>query len=391
MGEIRERTKYQGVYQRRSEMRRDPRDGKPDICYYITYKDNARKKIWETIGWKSQGFTAGFARETLAQRLQVVKHGELIDNKQAQNDTAMTFGDAWDLYCEKWLHSLKRCEDEKGRYRNHIEPRFGSTPIDKIKAVDLETFKQELSNKGLSPASVKHVLGNMRRVYNKLAEWELFDGRVPTASVKMPKIDNARVRYLAHEEAEMLLSEIKKSSLTWWRISFISLNTGMRLGEVLSLTKGDIDFKSGVIYARYAKNKKRMVFMNDEVKAVINEIKVNQQCSLLFPSKHGELIKITDASKTFARVVHRLGLNPAGIDDSQKVVFHTLRHTFASWLAIEGVPLYVISKLLGHATIDMTQRYAHLCPDVKHEAVQMIGAVMRQHIERVSGIETSVI
>lgn len=386
MGEIRERTKYQGVYQRRSENRRDPRDGKPDVCYYITYKDKARKKIWETIGWKSQGFTAGFAREALAQRIQVLKTGQTLEKKPAANEGAMTFGEAWALYCEKWLGNLKRSEDEIGRYKNHIEPRFGAVPIDQIKAIDLETFKQELTGKGLSPASVKHILGNIRRVFNKLAEWELFDGRLPTASVKMPKVDNARVRYLTHEEAEALLAEIKNSSLTWWRISFISLNTGMRLGEVLSLTKSDVDFQSGVLYARYGKNKKRMVFMNDEVKAVIAEINALHQCSLLFPSRHGDLIKVTDASKTFSRAVSRLGLNPAGIDDSQKVVFHSLRHTFASWLAIKGVPLYVISKLLGHATIDMTQRYAHLCPDIKHDAVQMIGELMRGEAHQIATV-----
>jgi integrase len=197
----------------------------------------------------------------------------------------------------------------------------------------------------------------------------------------MPKIDNARVRYLTHEEAGLLLAAIKKSSLTWWRISFISLNTGMRLGEVLSLTKSDVDFKGGILYVRHGKNKKRMVHMNDEVKAVISDIRVANQSSLLFPSKHGDAIQVTDASKTFSRVVKRLGLNPKGIDESQKVVFHTLRHTFASWLAIKGVALYVISKLLGHATIEMTQRYAHLCPDIQHEAVQMIGTVMREGVD----------
>jgi integrase len=67
--------------------------------------------------------------------------------------------------------------------------------------------------------------------------------------------------------------------------------------------------------------------------------------------------KVTDASNTFVRVVEALGLNQGVTDDRQKVVFHTLRYTFAFWLAISGVPLYTISVLMGHSSMEMTKRY----------------------------------
>ncbi|UQZ88848.1 site-specific integrase [Deltaproteobacteria bacterium Smac51] len=384
MGERRERTKYQGVYQRRSEIKRDSRDGKIDICYYITYKDKNRKKIWETIGWKSQGFTAHFARDKLVERIQELKIEYTLEKPQKKE--VMTFGEAWSIYSEKWLPNLSRSRDEQGRYDIHIAPRFAATPLDQIKTIDLEDFKQELAAKGLSPASIKHVLGNIRRVFNKMVEWELFDGRIPTTGFKMPKIDNARVRYLTPEEAERLMAELKKRSLTWWRIASLSLHTGMRVGEILALTRSDLDFDNGVIHVRFGKTGTRMAHMNDEVKSFLREMPNRHHAALLFPSNKDDDARVMEASKTFSRVVKYLGLNPDGIDERQKVVFHTLRHTFASWLAITGEPLYTISELMGHASLEMTKRYAHLCPDTKQRAVAKIASMALQALPRDSNL-----
>jgi site-specific recombinase XerD len=75
---------------------------------------------------------------------------------------------------------------------------------------------------------------------------------------------------------------------------------------------------------------------------------------------------------TYQRVVQRLGFN-LGIDDvTQKVVFHTLRHTYASWLVMGGVDLYTIQKLMGHKSHQMTQRYAHLAPEHLEKAVNSL-------------------
>ncbi|MBK7552183.1 MAG: tyrosine-type recombinase/integrase [Syntrophaceae bacterium] len=80
----------------------------------------------------------------------------------------------------------------------------------------------------------------------------------------------------------------------------------------------------------------------------------------VFQSKRGE--KIKEVSHTFDRVVKDLKINEGIKDPRQKVVFHTLRHTFASWLAIQGTPILTIKELLGHQTLAMTERYSHLSP-----------------------------
>jgi len=81
---------------------------------------------------------------------------------------------------------------------------------------------------------------------------------------------------------------------------------------------------------------------------------------------HGE--RVVRISPTYQRAVERLKLNANVEDRRQKVVFHTLRHTFASWLAIQGTALLTIKELLGYKTWAMGERYAHLIPDMKKDA-----------------------
>ena len=378
MRTTREPTKYQGVYQRQFKDRRDYRDGKPDICYDITYRVDG-KKVWEKVGWKSQGYTAQVAREIRFERMQAVLQGTPVGNQIKKNQARVTheivtLGDAWTVYKEKWLPNIARPINQYSRYSLHLEPRFGDTPLDEIKPLDLETFKQELFGKGLAPKTTHHVLCLLRAIYNKMKEWELYDGPIPTEKFKMPKVDNSRVRYLTNEEADSLMNHLMQRSLTWWRMAEISLHAGLRLGEILALTYGDLDLEAGVIHVREGKTGARMATMNDSLKKLFSELPPGHHSTLLFPSKTGQLRTSLDVSKTFARVVSTLKLNDNVTDSRQKVVFHTLRHTFASWMAIDGVPLYTISELMGHSNLEMTKRYAHLCPDTKREAVAKISA-----------------
>ena len=80
--------------------------------------------------------------------------------------------------------------------------------------------------------------------------------------------------------------------------------------------------------------------------------------------------------KTFSRVVESLGLNKGVTDPRHKVTFHTLRHTFASWLVSSGTSLYTVKELLGHKTSAMVERYSHLSQEAQRQAVGVIPSIM---------------
>jgi len=402
--QVRVATKHQGVYKQFSAKRRNPKDGKPDESFFVTFKvDENDKKIkkWVSIGWKSEGVTADDGRDILHSIKKQLKTGEPLETvlsrfrkgEPIELDASklgkpelppLTFNEAWEIYHEKWLPNLARPSDEIGKYKTHLQPRFGHIPLDKIKGLDLENLKLDLFKSGRAPATIKHALSLVGRIYNKMVAWDYYAGPIPTANIKMPKVDNGRVRYLTHDEADKLMEALKHRSPFWWRIATLSLQTGMRLGEVLALTRGDIDFQGHVAHVQHGKTGSRMVKVNEIAEDALKGALIESKTDLLFPQRNGEPILTSTASHLFSFVVKELGFNPKGTPSSQKVVFHTLRHTFASWLVIEGVPLYTVSKLLGHASLTMTYRYAHLSPDNQMDAVNLLASLTGRNKSRAS-------
>lgn len=367
-------TKNSGVYQRVSDTKKY--DGKPDACFYITYKMPNGKKVWEKIGWRSEKITAAFAAELRVERVRNLRLGDAaIMPTQRRKEAAMTFGDAWEIFDEKWLPNLKRADMERKFYTTYLKPVLGNRPLSAISPLELEDLKNSLLKKGLAPASVKLIVGNVRRVYNKMIEWDLYSGPKPMDRVKLPKVDNARDRFLTADEAQTLLAAVRKRSQLWHDVSLISLNTGMRLSEILGLRPQDVDLKNRVVHLD-GKTGRRSIPVNDLVHETLERVVGGKKGSeFLFPSKKGTQLGSDSATNSFARAVADAGLNPPNVDRRHKVVFHTLRHTYCSWLAMEGVPLYVIGEMVGHSSPDMTKRYSHLCPDKKSQTVNLIQGI----------------
>jgi integrase len=366
-------SKFRGVYQLESTHRRY--DGKPDLCFYITYKQPDGKKVWEKLGWRSEKMTASLANDIRSDRMQQIRLGEAAIPIQRRKESEMTFGAAWDIFDSKWLPNLKTADTERMYYRTYLKPAFENKTLAAITPMELEGMKTRLLSKGLAPASVRLIMGDIRRVYNKLIEWDLYSGLNPMAKVKLPKVDNARDRFLTADEAHTLLAAVKKRSLLWHDISLISLHTGMRLSEILALRSQDVDLKNKVIHLD-GKTGKRSIPMNDVIFETLSDaVEKRQDSALLFPSQKGTQLASYSATSSFARAVADAKLNPPNVDRRHKVVFHTLRHTYCSWLAMEGVPLYVIGEMVGHKSPDMTKRYSHLCPDKRSQTVNLVQGI----------------
>ena len=176
------------------------------------------------------------------------------------------------------------------------------------------------------------------------------------------------MRFLSRKEVQKLLIELKQKSLLWYDIVLIALTTGMRAGEIFNLTSTDFDKKNRVVYVKKTKNLKNCTIPLNNIAFDVLE-RQSIQSGYIFLEK-GK--KIKTVGRCFRIAVENCKLNPLGTDSLNRVVFHTLRHTFASWLVQDGISLIVVSELLGHSSINITMRYAHLAPSQGRLAVDTI-------------------
>lgn len=232
-------TKYAGVYERAAERV----IGQGDICFDISYKKSG-KKVWEKVGWKSQGYSAELARKIRNERIIALQHGDELPQEKKK---AMTFEKLAEKYL-KWSAQNKNRKgiEDKSRYENHLKNRFDDKRLDEISPFDLERMKSEMTKAGVSPKTISHCLGLIRAMFNRAADWNLYDGPNPVKKVKMPVVQNARDRFLSVEEADKLLTELRRNNRfkkehrnlddpMLHDIALLSLHTGARASEIFNL------------------------------------------------------------------------------------------------------------------------------------------------------------
>lgn len=280
-----------------------------------------------------------------------------------------------DLQSTKSIGSI---ESEIGMFNKWIRPVIGERPIQNLEPKLVEIIVSAARSEKRSPATLRYIITVISQIWSKAALHGIVEGECPCKKVKKPREDNRRMRFLTPQEARLLLDNLRLHSTDMHDIALVSLCTGLRAGEIHALTWGNIDFEKNIIEVLDAKNKtNRHAFMTPEVKNMfLGRWKDQPRTELIFPGKMGKKRRWVGSS--FDRAVRRLGFNDTGetitkcdgeieavqiTDRRQRVVFHTLRHTFASWLVQKGTPIYTVAGLMGHTTIEMTQRYSHLAPD----------------------------
>ena len=277
----------------------------------------------------------------------------------------MTLNDAFDLYQQLVLSSSSKrgITTETGRWQHHIAPFLGNMPLEGVKNVQIMQLRKVLEGKSLSPQSVYHCLSLVRRVLRRAVEWELYAGPVPV--FRMPKFDNRRLRFLSEAEAAYLLQNLSSRSELWHDITKFALYTGLRAGEIYGLMPYHVDIAIKSVKIYDTKNTlSRVIPLNDIALNIVEKYYRHAVLSLPLFNYNGEL---PAAHYKVFRCANR------GIKDRrERVCFHTLRHTFASWLVQKGYPLAMVGNLLGHKDIKMTMRYAHLAPNQARLAVSSL-------------------
>ena len=153
-------------------------------------------------------------------------------------------------------------------------------------------------------------------------------------------------------------------------MAILGLDCGLRFGEIASLCWEDCDFNREQMLIRDPKaHANRYAFMTQRVKEMLLQRRTVGEAGFVFLDENGN--KLGRISNTFRRIADEM-FNKDIKDSRLKVCFHTLRHTFASWLVEGGIGLYEIKELMGYADFSMTQRYSHLSPEGLRKAIRIL-------------------
>ena len=361
-----------------------------DRYYRGSYQVNKKRKA-VNFGWASEGWTEAKVwekineykhnaktgsgpvslKEEIAQREAEKKEAEKIQKTKEKNEqTFQHFYSETYIPNAKMHKKLNTVKNENFLFKKWLKPEVGHLPFNRIKPFNLEKIKKNMLDSGTSPRSIQYCFAVFRQVWNTAVTNEIAVGISPTKHVKIPKVENKRERFLTREEADSLLEELKGRSKQVHDMALFSLHTGCRAGEVFSLTWGVINFENRSCMIRDAKGKPRHVFLSGDVYNMLkNRYHQQKPTELIFQDRKGNIIK--SISHSFDEAVKKLGLNDGVTDRRDKALFHTLRHTFASWHAQNGTDLYTLKELMGHSTIQLTERYSHLRPDGLKKAAQL--------------------
>lgn len=346
-------------------------------AFYINYRDENGKPIKKKVGVKTKqsNFTVKDAYDRLIEVKHLLSTGQEIPFKTQRNKKKFTLQTAWDDYYEWAKLNKKTYAKDEEYYRLHIAPAFATKELKSIKSKDVEDFKHSFASKGYAAQSVKHYIGLIRHIINHAIKNELiknYANPISGGKVKLPTVDNARQSFLSKEQANILLEELKQyNNPQLYQLTVLLLYTGARFSEVASLTWNDVNFETGMIYFKSTKNgNSRWVTMNELVKNVIQDLYENKKSNLIITNTKGKQIE---------RMLHSWQVVVDNIIDDnkeahakQRVTVHSLRHTHASWLAMAGLDILHIKEQLGHKTLDMTMRYAHLIANKRHEATELL-------------------
>ena len=368
-----------------------------DKAYYITYKDTDAKMRRLKVGLHSAGVREEFCKQ---KRDEIINKQRLGEEPPAiairKKSTAIKFEEVWTKYIDNKAMVERMRRDFKGRYARYISPILGTVPANSITKDHLKKFRDDVqkivndkNSNGkavLSPRSVDMMItaiGTAYNYWNTTVESEKeklvnpvpslrADDRQHVTKQDMQKRDIHRERFLKRDEILLLKEAVKDIPMIRLFVA-ISLSTGARLSSVIAIQKTHIDMENRTITLINSKagGSRYSGFINDDLFAILKEILPKMKPYHYVISTDGNLITDRIVQRPLQIILNKLfnvGLDIR--DTANRVVIHTIRHTFASHLAIVGTPIITIKTLLDHKDIATTMRYAKLMPDAGSDAVR---------------------
>jgi integrase len=304
--------------------------------------------------------SATFTKLSDARKWVQVTEAAIVEGRHFKTTEAKrhTLTDLIDRYLSDVLtHKRASTACDQTRQLRWWKTQLGHWLLADITPALIVEYRDKLAHDKAKPrtnATVNRYLAVLSHTFTLgLREWQWCEDN-PVRKVTKPREPRARVRFLADQERHQLLEACKASRNPYLHtIVVLALATGARRGELLGLRWADVDLKRGTLTFQETKNgERRAVPLTGQALVLMcQHAKVRRlDTVLVFPDATGR--RALGIREAFEGAVDR-----AGIADFR---FHDLRHSFASYLAMNGATLAEIAEVLGHKTLAMVKRYAHL-------------------------------
>lgn len=330
--------------------------------WWILWYDENGKRHREKVGSKSAARSAYQKRRDEVRRIRL----GLLEPEEVRAKRQMTMKEMLEKYRarRKNLGEIKnQAEDE--RYTEYWKKQFGRLEVRQVTPEKIETWMERRKGDGVKPSTVNRALEHLRAIFS-LAVRDRIAKSNPVKAVKLLRLNNEVHRYLHDDEEARLESAMSPEHFD---LVLFALHTGLRQGEQFELAWKDVDRRNWLLKIPDPKSgEARHVRLNTKAQAVLKrQQKRFPDSPWVFPAPN--MPQVHRVAKNFMRRTFRPALKKARIKD---FTWHCLRHTFGSRLAIAGIDIYAIKNLMGHSTLRMTERYAHLSPDRLKSAVEVL-------------------
>jgi integrase len=280
------------------------------------------------------------------------------------------FNDLADYWIANRVPQKRSGDDDKSIIRCHLRPAFGPINVRKIGVEQIDRFSVE--RRHLDPKTLGNLLtllGSMLRVAVDLGWLD----RVPRIRKPRVRLFTADFSYLrTDDEIRRVLEAARDQGDHVFVLYATAIYTGMREGELAGLLWADVDFERRLICVQRSfdgptkAEDVRYVPLLDALLPILRDWRLRHPGRLVFTNRDGRMLG--KSARIFQEVLHRV-LDAAGLPMIERkgkrrryIVFHGFRHTFASHWVMRGGDLFKLQKILGHKTVQMTMRYAHLQP-----------------------------
>jgi integrase len=290
------------------------------------------------------------ARKWAASTESAIKEGRHFKTAEAKKHTFAQLATRY--YSEVLPHYNEKEQKERKSKLDWWVKNIGHCLLADITPATISEHKSKMTQ---SAATVDKYIKNLSHAFSvAVNDWGWLNDN-PVKKVKSPKLPRGRVRFLDDDERTKLLKACKESpNPLLYPCVILALSTGMRQAEQMELVWKDVNLKEGFLILHETKNgeRRRVTLAGASLELLKEHAKVRRiDTQLLFPSERNPQ-KPIDLRKAFTNA-----LQQAGINDFH---WHDLRHCTASYLAMNGASLAEIAEVLGHKTLAMVKRYAHL-------------------------------